>query len=59
MQDAPLSKDLRRQHLDVTRRYFLRLGAAGLGATQAIAAWAKESDAEILEEGTSDMGDLT
>ena len=59
MQDAPLSKDLRRQHLEVTRRYFMRLGAAGLGATQAVAAWAKESDAEILEEATSDMEYLT
>jgi hypothetical protein len=59
MQDAPLSNDLRRQHLEVTRRYFMRLGAAGLGATQVIAAWAKESDAEILEEATSDMEYLT
>ena len=59
MQDAPLSKDLRRQHLDVTRRYFLRLGAASLGATQAITAWAKKSDAEILEEATADMEYLT
>ena len=59
MQDAPLSKDLRRQHLEVTRRYFLRLGAAGLGATQAVTAWAKESDAEILEDATSDMEYLT
>ena len=37
----------------------MRLGAAGLGATQAVAAWAKESDAEIMEAATSDMEDLT
>ena len=54
MQDAPLSKDLRRQHLEVTRRYFMRLGA-----TQAVASWAKESDVEIMEEATSDMEYLT
>ena len=59
MQDAPLSKDLRRQHLEVTRRYFLRLGATGLGASQTIALWAKESDAEVLADATSDLEYLT
>ena len=30
MQDAPLSNDLRRQHLEVTRRHFMRLAEKGV-----------------------------
>ena len=41
--------ELHRQHLEVTRRYFLQLGVAGVSALKVQSAWA-ESDQSILDE---------
>ena len=57
MKTQPLSADLQRQHLEVTRRYFLGMGAAGLTAVQGHSLWA--GDAEILADATEDLEYLT
>ena len=57
MKTQPLSADLQRQHLEVTRRYFLGMGAAGLAAVQGHSLWA--GDAEILADATEDLEYLT
>ena len=57
MKTQPLSADLQRQHLEVTRRYFLGMGAAGLAAIQGHSLWA--GDAEILADATEDLEYLT
>ena len=52
-----LSGELNRQHWEVTRRYFLQLGAAGAAGVAALktpAAWA-ESDQTILDDATAGM----
>ena len=52
-----LSGELNRQHLEVTRRYFLQLGAvgaAGVAALKTPVAWA-ESDQSILDDATAGM----
>ena len=52
-----LSGELNRQHLEVTRRYFLQLGAAGAAGVAALktpVAWA-ESDQTILDDATAGM----
>jgi len=53
-----LSGELQRQHLEVTRRYFLQLGVAGVSALKVQSACA-ESDQSILDEATADMGYFT
>ena len=53
-----LSGELHRQHLEVTRRYFLQLGVAGVSALKVQSAWA-ESDQTILNEAAADMGYFT
>ena len=50
--------ELHRKHLEVTRRYFLQRGVAGVSALKAQSAWA-ESDQSILDEATADMGYFT
>jgi DMSO/TMAO reductase YedYZ molybdopterin-dependent catalytic subunit len=59
MKPAPLSPGLFQQHLKVTRRYFLQMGAAGWAAMQGHALWAKGSDADILADATEDLEYLT
>ena len=49
-----LSGELQRQHLEVTRRYFLQLGVAGVSALKVQSARA-ESDQSILDEATAEM----
>ena len=53
-----LSGELHRQHLEVTRRYFLQLGVAGVSALKVQSARA-ESDQSILDEATAEMGYFT
>ena len=50
--------ELHRQHLEVTRRYFLQLGVAGVSALKVQSVWA-ESDQTILDEAAADMGYFT
>ena len=47
-----LSGELNRQHLEVTRRYFLQLGGAVVAALKTPAAWA-ESDQTILDDAAA------
>ena len=49
-----LSSELSRQHLEVTRRYFLQLGAVGIAALKPLQAWA-DSDQSLLDEATADL----
>ena len=53
-----LSSELHRQHLEVTRRYFLQLGAVGVAALKPLSAWA-DSDQALLDEATADLGYFT
>ena len=53
-----LSGELHRQHIEVTRRYFLQLGVAGVSALKVQSAWA-ESDQSILDEAAAEMGYFT
>jgi DMSO/TMAO reductase YedYZ molybdopterin-dependent catalytic subunit len=54
-----LTKGLYQQHKEVTRRYFLKLGPAGLAAMHAGSLWGKDSDESILADATSDLEYLT
>ena len=49
-----LSSELYRQHLEVTRRYFLQLGAVGFAALKPLHAWA-DSDQSLIDEATADL----
>ena len=53
-----LSGELHRQHLEVTRRYFLQLGVAGVSSLKVQSACA-ESDQTIIDEAAADMGYFT
>jgi len=44
-----LSRELYRQHLEVTRRYFLQLGAVGFAALKPLPVWA-DSDQSLLAD---------
>ncbi len=59
MKAQPLSPELHRQHLEVTRRYFMQLGATGLTAMNTQGLWAKDSDEAILADVTEDLEYLT
>ena len=59
MKTSPLSPELQQQHLEVTRRYFMQLGAAGFAAMNAHPLWAKDSDGAILADATEDLEYLT
>ncbi|MDG2214268.1 MAG: molybdopterin-dependent oxidoreductase [Verrucomicrobiota bacterium] len=59
MKPQPLSPELHRQHLEVTRRYFMQLGATGLAAMNTQGLWAKDSDETILADATEDLEYLT
>ena len=49
-----LSSELYRQHLEVTRRYFLQLGAVGFAALKPLHAWA-DSDQSLIDKATADL----
>lgn len=53
-----LSSELQGQHLEVTRRYFLQLGAVGFTVLKPLSAWA-DSDQALLDEVTADLGYFT
>ena len=59
MKIQTLSPELYEQHLEVTRRYFMQLGAAGLAAMNHQSLWAKDSDEAILADATADLEFLT
>ncbi len=60
MQNSPLSPDIRRQHLEVTRRYFLRLGSTGFAAMGAPGLlYARDADRDILAETIASLEYLT
>ena len=59
MKTQPLTSELHRQHLEVTRRYFMQLGAAGITAMSALPLRAKDSDEAILADATGDLEYLT
>ena len=59
MKNQPLSPELYEQHLEVTRRYFMQLGAVGFAVMNAHPLWAKDSDEAILADVTEDMEYLT
>ena len=48
------SSELYRQHLEVTRRYFLQLGAVGFAALKPLPVWA-DSDQSLLADATADL----
>ena len=53
-----LSEELKNQHIEVTRRYFLQLGAVGALAYKIHSAHA-DSDKSILDAATADMDYIT
>ena len=53
-----LSAELKSQHLEVTRRYFLQLGVASAVAFK-IHSIRADSDQSILDSATADMGYFT
>ena len=59
MKTQPLTSELHRQHLEVTRRYFMQLGAAGFAVMNTHPLWAKDSDEAILADATEDLEYLT
>lgn len=59
MKTQLLSSELHRQHLEVTRRYFMQLGAAGFAVMNTHPLWAKDSDEAILADATEDLEYLT
>jgi DMSO/TMAO reductase YedYZ molybdopterin-dependent catalytic subunit len=59
MKTQPLSPELHQQHLEVTRRYFLQLGAVGLAALNTQRLWARDSDEDLLDDATEDLEYLT
>ena len=59
MKTPPLSTELQQQHLEVTRRYFMQLGAAGFAVMNTHPLWAKDSDEAILADATEDLEYLT
>ena len=54
----PLSVELNNQHQEVTRRYFIQLGAAGALAFKIHSVQA-ETNQSILDSAVADMGYLT
>jgi DMSO/TMAO reductase YedYZ molybdopterin-dependent catalytic subunit len=46
-------------HLQLTRRYFLGMGAAGIAALDASTAWAQRVESEALGEAVAKLGYLT
>ena len=53
-------KRIAKEHTDITRRYFLRLGAAGVGALNATQLWAQENESHpLLTEAISKLEYLT
>ena len=54
----PLSVELNNQHQEVTRRYFIQLGAAGALAFKIHSVQA-DADQSILDSVVADMGYLT
>ena len=54
----PLSAELKNQHQEVTRRYFIQLGAAGALAFKIHSVQA-EANQSILDSAMADMGYLT
>ncbi len=59
MKTQPLTSELHGQHLEVTRRYFMQLGAAGFAVMNTHPLWAKDSDEAILADATEDLEYLT
>ena len=53
-----LSSELSQQHLEVTRRYFLQLGAVGFAVLKPLQVRA-DSDQALLNEATADLGYFT
>lgn len=60
MQNPPLSRDICQQHLEVTRRYFMRLGTVGFAAMGYPSLLeARDTDRDILAETIADLEYLT
>ncbi|MFP6872380.1 MAG: hypothetical protein VCA55_02630, partial [Verrucomicrobiales bacterium] len=59
MQESPLSRDIHEQHLEVTRRYFMHLGAADIAAMNVRSLRAEDPDEAILAEATVKLEYLT
>ena len=59
MKTQPLTPELHRQHLEVTRRYFMQLGTASFAVMNTYPLWAKDSDEAILADATEDLEYLT
>ena len=53
-----LSRELSRQHFEVTRRYFLQCGATGIAALKPLQTLA-DSDQTLLDKATADLGYFT
>ena len=53
------SKRLAVEHFELTRRYFLGLGAAGIAGLGASIAWAEPGDSQALAEATAKLSYLT
>jgi len=59
MKPQPLTTELHRQHLELTRRYFMQLGAVGITAMSALPLRAEDSDEALLADATEDLEYLT
>jgi len=59
MKPQPLTPELHRQHLELTRRYFMQLGAVGITAMSALPLRAEDSDEALLADATEDLEYLT
>ena len=59
MKTPPLTSELHHQHLELTRRYFMQLGAVGITAMSTLPLRAKNSDQSILADATEDLEYLT
>jgi DMSO/TMAO reductase YedYZ molybdopterin-dependent catalytic subunit len=53
------SRGIAVEHFELSRRYFLGLGAAGIAGLGASIAWAEAGDAEALAEATAELSYLT
>lgn len=54
------SKQVAREHLELTRRYFLRLSAAGVAGLSTVPLWADQSDSEtVLARAIAELSYLT
>tara|TARA_B100001123_G_scaffold182728_1_gene209243 strand:+ start:1959 stop:3218 length:1260 start_codon:yes stop_codon:yes gene_type:complete len=59
MKSKLLTPELHRQHLELTRRYFMQLGAMGIAAMSTLPLRAKDSDEVLLADVTEDLEYLT